>query len=355
MNNFCINELLEQLSQSVSTAQTLEELVRPLLEMLHAVTGLESTFLTTVDETLGTQHVVHVHNAGGLQLDAGMSVPWADSACLRAMRENLRFANDIPTRWPELEVTHQLGIQTYTSAPVRTSDGQLFGTLCAVDTQSLPQAPQSERVLILFASLIGRQMEREQLIHKLLDANRRLASVAATDQLTGLPNRRALMEALQRLLGQGQRRQLEVQVAFLDLDGFKSINDQYGHEVGDQLLTAIAQRLRGALRAEDFVARLGGDEFVAIGLGAAPQGVAGKPGTDAWAQRLSDATRGHFDLPGISLDYDGASVGTLSLHPGTAYEPEAVLRQADEAMYRHKMARRQAHDGATPPDARPRR
>ncbi len=350
-----MNQLFEQLSLSVSTAQNVEELTRPLLEMLQAVTGLESTFLTTVDEAQGMQQVVHVHNTGSLHLHEGVSLAWVDSPCRRAMKEDLRFANDIPTRWPDMEGMHQLGIQTYTSVPVRNSDGRLFGTLCAVDTQSLPQAPQSERVLILFASLIGRQMEREQLIQQLLETNQRLASFAGTDPLTGLPNRRALMSALQRMLEQGQRRQLEVYVTFLDLDGFKFVNDNYGHEVGDQLLTAIAERLRGALRAEDFVARLGGDEFVAIGLGPALEsGAASTPAPESWARRLADATRGHFDLAGASLDYAGASVGTLSLHPETVHQADAVLRLADEAMYQHKMARRLARQCAGQPAALPR-
>ncbi len=349
-----MNELLGQLSQSVSTAQTLEELARPLLEMLQAVTGLESTFLTVVDEALNMQQVVHVHNAGSLRLAEGTSLPWADSACRRALSENLRFANDVPARWPDLKGFRHLGIQTYTTVPVRTSEGRLFGTLCAVDTQSLTQAPQSERVLILFASLIARQMEREQLIQRLFEANQRLASFAGTDPLTGLPNRRALMGALQRMLEQGQRRQLEVYVAFLDLDGFKFVNDNYGHEVGDQLLTAIAQRLGDALRAEDFVARLGGDEFVAIGLGqAAESGSGGTPAPDSWARRLADATRGRFDMAGASLDYAGASVGTLTLYPDTVHQAEAVLRQADEAMYQHKLARRLARHCAVQPAAQP--
>ncbi|WP_343589492.1 sensor domain-containing diguanylate cyclase [Paracidovorax wautersii] len=350
-----MNQLFEQLSQSVSTAQTVEELTRPLLEMLQTVTGLESTFLTTVDEAQDMQQVVHVHNTGSLHLHEGVSLPWADSPCRRAMKENLRFANDIPTRWPDMEGMHQLGIQTYTSVPVRTSDGQLFGTLCAIDSHCLQQTPQSERVLTLFASLIGRQVEREQLIQRLLEANQRLASFAGTDQLTELPNRRALMSALRRMLEQGQRLQLQVYVAFLDLDGFKFVNDHYGHEIGDQLLTAIAQRLRGALRAEDFVARLGGDEFVAIALGPpAESGAASPTAPDSWAQRLADATRGHFHMAGASLDYAGASVGMLTLPPDTVHEADAVLRQADEAMYQHKMARRLARHCAGQPAAQPR-
>ena len=108
-------------------------------------------------------------------------------------------------------------------------DGALYGTLCAASTQRRPRTPEAERILTLFAYLIGQQVEREQLIQKLLVANEKLSAMAATDQLTGLPNRRALMQALDRMLAQGRRRQMGVQIAFIDLDGFKFFNDTYGH------------------------------------------------------------------------------------------------------------------------------
>lgn len=350
-----MNQLIEQLSQSVSTARTVEDLTRPLLEMLQAVTGFESAFLSVVDEAIDLQTILYASNGNAMRLHQGDSVRWEDSLCRRVLSKGVHFDNEVPAHWPGLEIVQRLGIQTYTGVQVRNSDGSLYGTLCALDTRVRPKTPESEHVLALFASLIGRQMEREQLIQQLLETNQRLASFAGTDPLTGLPNRRALMDALQRMLEQGARRQLEVYVTFLDLDGFKFVNDNYGHEVGDQLLTAIAERLRGALRAEDFVARLGGDEFVAIGLGPALEsGAASTPAPESWARRLADATRGHFDLAGASLDYAGASVGTLSLHPETVHQADAVLRMADEAMYQHKMARRMARQCAGQPAALPR-
>lgn len=339
------NKLLEQLAQTVGTARTVEALARPLLEMLEAVTGLESTFLTTVDASSGIQQLLCVHNAGSLQLVEGHTLHWTDSPCRRALQDGVSFADDVPARWGDLEVVQRLGLQTYTGTPIHTSDGRLYGTLCALDTRAMPQAAQSQHVLGLFARLIGQEVEREQLVHELLDANRRLASAAATDTLTGLPNRRALMETLQHLLALGRRQQVHVHVAFLDLDGFKAVNDQHGHEVGDQLLAAIAERLRGALRAGDFVARLGGDEFVAVGLGPAAQEGSGSPpgpAAQAWSRRLADATQGRFDLADATLEFAGASVGTITLAPDATHDAADVLRRADEAMYRRKLERKQA-------------
>ena len=129
---------------------------------------------------------------------------------------------------------------------------------------------------------------------------------------------------------------------FIDLDGFKAINDTHGHEVGDQLLMAIAQRLQGLLRAEDMAARLGGDEFVVASL-SAHTGQAAEAAQEALAQRIAQATQGHFDLPGATLDYTGPSVGVVTIAPDRNHRVEDALRLADQTMYRVKLARRLAH------------
>ncbi|RYF24499.1 MAG: sensor domain-containing diguanylate cyclase [Comamonadaceae bacterium] len=335
-----MNQLLEHLSESVSTARSVEELTRPLLEMLEAVTGLESTYLTSIDEAQGLQHVLYARNAGALQIPEGLSVPWSDSLCKRARDEGITYTSEVPALWPDSKAASVLGIRTYTSTPVLTGNGELYGTLCAASPRSQPRTPQAERILTLFAYLIGQQVEREQLIHKLLAANEKLASFASTDQLTGLPNRRALMETLERMLAQGQRRQMGVRIAFIDLDGFKAINDEHGHEAGDQFLVAMAERLQGVRRVEDLAARLGGDEFVVISQCAHPE-TDTRAAQDAWAARLTEATRGRFDLSGVSLDYAGASVGVITVAPDQSHQAEDALRMADQAMYRAKMARRQ--------------
>ena len=231
-----MSELLDHLSESVTSARSVEELTRPLLEMLEAVTGLESTYLTSIDEIRGVQHVLYARNSSAMQIPEGLTVPWNDTLCKRALEEGRAFTDDVPACWGDSQAARDLGIRTYVSKPVRMGNGALYGTLCAASTQRRPRTPEAERILTLFAYLIGQQVEREQLIQKLLVANEKLAAVAGTDQLTGLPNRRALMQALDRMLAQGRRRQMDVQIAFLDLDDFKAINDTHGHEAGDQFL-----------------------------------------------------------------------------------------------------------------------
>ena len=337
-----MSEILAQLSQSVSAARSVEELTRPLLEMLEAVTGLESTYLTFIDEAQGVQHVLYARNSSTMQIPEGLTVPWHDTLCKRALDEGRTFTDDVAGCWGDSQAARELNIRTYVSTPVRMGDGTLYGTLCAASASSHARTPEGERILTLFAYLIGQQVEREQLIQKLLSANQQLATVAATDPLTGLPNRRALVEALERMFAHGLRQQMGVQIAFIDLDGFKAINDTHGHEVGDQFLIAITQRLQGLLRAEDMAARLGGDEFVVASL-SAHTGQAAEAAQEALAQRIAQATQGHFDLPGATLDYTGPSVGVVTIAPDRNHRVEDALRLADQTMYRVKLARRLAH------------
>lgn len=338
-----MSKLLEQLSESVSTAHSVEELTRPLLEMLEAVTGLESTYLTSIDKVKGVQHVLYARNTSTMQIPEGLVVPWNDTLCKRALEEGRTFTDDVPACWGDSQAASDLGIRTYVSKPVRMGNGALYGTLCAASAHARPRTPEAERILTLFAYLIGQQVEREQLIQKLLSANERLATMVATDQLTGLPNRRALTDALERMLAQGRRQQMGVQIAFIDLDGFKAINDTHGHEVGDQFLIAIAERLQAVLRTEDLAARLGGDEFVVISL-STQAGKAAQSAQDALGQRITQATQGHFELPGATLDYAGASVGVATIAPNQHHQPEDALRAADQSMYQVKRARRQAQE-----------
>lgn len=99
---------------------------------------------------------------------------------------------------------------------------------------------------------------------KLVEANRQLAQMALTDALTGLPNRTGLDQTLQQALGRANRSDTRLAVCVIDLDDFKSVNDQFGHDAGDRLLRSFAQRIAGVLRKGEHFARLGGDEFVLV-------------------------------------------------------------------------------------------
>ena len=335
-----MDSLLDRLSTSVTSARTVEELTRPLLELLESVTGMESTYLTAIDLQQGVQTMLYSRNSSAMQIPEGLAVPWEDTLCKRALDANLPYTDDVATRWGDSDAARQLGIQTYLSTPVRLANGGLYGTLCAASSARRPLEPRAQHILNLFATLIAQHIEREQLLTQLVQANERLTAYASTDPLTELSNRRALEQELTRLLAHGTRRQVAILVAYLDLDGFKSINDSHGHAVGDQFLVEMARRLRGTLRAEDMAARIGGDEFIVIGPG--PQnGESLEQARLAFEQRIFQATVGDFIVGEHTIHYPGASVGAIAIEPGTL-DATAAIKQADAAMYRVKLVRKGA-------------
>lgn len=162
--------------------------------------------------------------------------------------------------------------------------------------------------------------------------------LASHDVLTGLLNRAMFMDRLASEVAMARRTGLGCAVLFLDLDGFKPINDQYGHAVGDRALVWAAQRLREVVRESDVVARLGGDEFVVLQRGLRPE-----DSTEALVRRLQAAFAQPCRIGDLVVAL-GVSVGTAAC-PADAQDAKALLSLADTAMYRHK-ARRQPDEGS---------
>lgn len=156
---------------------------------------------------------------------------------------------------------------------------------------------------------------------------------ARYDALTGLPNRRGFFEALPQAFGRSNRNQKAMALLFIDLDGFKAVNDTLDHEAGDALLKEVSSRLSRTLRVTDMVARLGGDEFVALLEGLSPEGVEVLP----CANKLLSAARQPFEIHGETVCVS-ASIGVALHVPGSKNTPETLLKMADQAMYKAKRA-----------------
>jgi diguanylate cyclase (GGDEF)-like protein/PAS domain S-box-containing protein len=161
----------------------------------------------------------------------------------------------------------------------------------------------------------------------------RLDHLAHYDALTGLPNRSLLMDRLEQAIERARRLGLEVALLYIDLDNFKLVNDDHGHDAGDQLLKTVAQRMRACVRGVDTVARLGGDEFVVL----LPE-TSGSQDVLTVARKLLAELSNPHDLEGHRATCT-PSVG-ISVFPRDSHNADELMKHADTAMYRAKQGGR---------------
>ena len=180
-----------------------------------------------------------------------------------------------------------------------------------------------------FTAFLRDLTESKQVEHELV-------RLAFHDTLTGLPNRALFADRLQQAIARAERHQEPLAVMFLDLDNFKVVNDSIGHEAGDRLLVAVAERLRACMRSEDTVARFGGDELAIL-----VEGIVDGAEVLILAERIADTFRLPFSLAGHEL-FVTASIGIALATPGQD-DAEGLLRKADLAMYRSKAAGKSQH------------
>jgi len=183
--------------------------------------------------------------------------------------------------------------------------------------------------LIEVKTRIHNMLEVRLLYKQLEDYSRALESLALHDPLTGLPNRRLLMDRLSLSIAHAHRNQSTMAVMYLDLDGFKLINDTLGHDAGDTLLQMVADRLVAAVRQEDTVSRLGGDEFV-IGLSE----LSHANDVVNMVSKVIQALAQPYNIQGRNVSMT-ASVG-VGIYPSHGLEVETLMKNADLALYEAK-------------------
>ena len=176
---------------------------------------------------------------------------------------------------------------------------------------------------------VWQSRKKEQQLAELFNSTSKLEVFAHNDDLTGLPNRRLLEDRMAQAQKIAKRTQSIVAILFLDLDHFKAVNDAQGHDVGDQLLKLVAERLTHLLRAEDTVARVGGDEFVVL----LPDLSDNKQAIIAAEKIVSELVK-PFTVAGHVLQL-GASVG-IALYPDHSDDLHHLIKFADNAMYAAK-------------------
>ncbi|RYF63135.1 MAG: diguanylate cyclase, partial [Comamonadaceae bacterium] len=191
-------------------------------------------------------------------------------------------------------------------------------------------------IAVIVSVLDQRLQERTSLLSDSLHrANAELSYLALHDPLTRLPNRALLEDRLSLAIQKATRHRSRFALMFFDLDGFKIINDAYGHPVGDRLLVQIADGIRGAVRAEDTVARLGGDEFVVLTEVVEPEDAA------SVAEKLLAQASLPVEIPEGAVRVS-ASIG-IALYPDDASDARELMANADAAMYTAKEHGRNAY------------
>ena len=182
--------------------------------------------------------------------------------------------------------------------------------------------------------MLGGQRYFVGIVRDITDRKRteaKIAHLAHYDYLTDLPNRSLLLDNLEHAIALAKRNKYKVAVLFLDLDGFKQINDTRGHDAGDLLLQEVSKRLKGSIRTSDTVARVGGDEFIFV-----LNEIGSEENAALTANKAIGSLSKPFDLKGQQCKI-GGSIG-ISIYPDTSEDSVMLVKQADDAMYLAKQS-----------------
>jgi diguanylate cyclase (GGDEF)-like protein len=201
--------------------------------------------------------------------------------------------------------------------------------------------------VLVLQSFGGYARAIERLLLRIKEQRDEIERLSLHDPLTGLPLASLATDRIQMALHAARRSGKRVALLYIDLDGFKRVNDDYGHDAGDAVLQACARRMHASLRQEDTIARVGGDEFIAV-VG----GLADPLQAECVARKLVHAAAQTIQFEGKSVTI-GASVG-IAVFPDDGSDATMLRRSADQAMYEAKRRGRNGFAWATPPRARPR-
>ncbi|MDH4103394.1 MAG: sensor domain-containing diguanylate cyclase [Thermoleophilia bacterium] len=293
------------------------------LAYLHDNLGMGLWMVTRV---VGDDWIVLTSEDHGYDVSPGDVFAWSDSFCSRMVRglgpRVAPVSEDVPA-YRDAPIGRQVPIGAYVGVPLLASDGELFGTLCAIDP--LPQQGLEPDALPL-AELLGDFLSGILALELRVAETERVAERAlrelTIDELTGLFNRRGWEGLLAAEEDRCRRHGSPAAVVLIDVDGLKAVNDSGGHTAGDDLLRRCAEAMTTAVRGHDVAARLGGDEFAVLAVECDEAGGA------ELAARLADA----FGSAEIA-----ASIGLAVRKPASGL-PGAVL-EADACMYEAKRAR----------------
>lgn len=268
--------------------------------------------------------VVIRKNEGGSTFETNPTIPpESDMFCRHVVEsDNLLYVNDAASTemWSAMPEVVENGVNSYLGLPIHWPQGDVFGTLCLKDNKETNYTNEYFELINQLRDLIEDDLALVYNFEKMRE-------IAMLDPLTNIYNRRALSLLAQQKLNLSHRLGFDVCCLFIDINDFKKLNDNFGHEAGDKALITLATTLKKHLRDADIVGRLGGDEFVAV-------------------MQINDKSKLDHIINTISIEFANAlaleGICELSLSVGYSFSEqkkqpfETLLNDADQSMYKNK-------------------
>jgi len=313
--------LFEFLTDTAKHLQ-LKELYVAIESMLQKTIGVHSVAIYLVDETQRTHSLINGFNQTMLAIDKVKRFNWGEGVSGQVIETGsvVRIPAD---QHPITEIREEAiakGISQLIGIPMQTTNGTIGAVTLIYTAESEPNQVLEQDFLIYLGEQVGLVLQNALLYQQ-------LEELAHTDPLTGLLNRRKIREIFTHETNRIARQQGQLSIAILDIDHFKQVNDSFGHEAGDLLLTSLADHLRQNCREIDHISRWGGEEFVVIFTDA------GLSAASLIAERLrSSFAEKSFSFLGNSGS--SFSIGLAEYQPGASMEQ--IISSADKALYQAK-------------------
>jgi diguanylate cyclase (GGDEF)-like protein len=330
-------DVLSEFARTMVTDFPIQGILDHLVKRIVEVMPISAAGVTLISPGLDPRYVA-ASNASALRFEK-LQTEFGEGPCLEAYHTGTAIS--VPdlnkeNRFPKFSPRAlDAGLAALFTFPLRHED-LLLGALDLYRDTAGSLSPGSMSAAQTLADVAAAYLINAQARSDLQDSSDQSRDAALHDGLTGLPNRTLLLQRLEHAFLRDGRSGKMTAVLFVDLDQFKAVNDTHGHQVGDELLVAVAERLTGVLRSGDTLARLAGDEFVVI-----CEDIDDSSQADTIALRFNNALAQPFVVSGVKLNLQ-ASVGIAFTGSGND-APDELIRDADLAMYRIKREKGGGH------------
>jgi len=327
-----IQAALYAISEAAHAAEDLQALYRQIHLIVCELLAVSSFSIVLSDDRAGGVNLAY-HADRNIPLSGSRQVG-TDVLCARVIRsgqalllspgQDPDLPGDLRRTARDLVGDHS---RSWLGIPLTSGKGTIGALVVQNDSRTAHYTSKDQELLQFVSAQIATAIDRKQMIAS-------LQHMALYDSLTGLPNRQLFHDRMRLALARTRRGQMQLSLIFIDLDGFKEINDTLGHGAGDQLLQQVARRLEQCVRAGDTVARFGGDEFVVL-----LENIASSENVEMLVEKFRKALSQSFDLAGKTIGIT-ASFG-IAHCPQHGDDEKQLLRHADEAMYQLKKKRKE--------------